>query len=136
MLIESIASEWDTLVEELTEDNRRMRELLAGARAELSPFIEGNESLAALVHSIEEPDGGQGVSPLRVSTLTAENEDLRGKLERLIVFLEDAEPDARLAALMALRAKVYRHLRWVATAGWSFWDAVSFRERMASLKST
>ena len=31
MLLESLAAEWDSLVEDLSEDNRRMRELLAGA---------------------------------------------------------------------------------------------------------
>jgi hypothetical protein len=135
MLIESIASEWDGLVEELSDDNARMRDLLSGAVRELSAFAEGNETISRLVNTIDESAGSSGDSSLRVSALTAENERLRGKLERLIVSLEDAEPDPQYAALMSLRAAVYGHLRRVACGGWSFWDVASFREKMASLKS-
>ena len=135
MLIESIASEWDSLAEDLHTDNARMCELLAGALSQLQPFVRGNESVAALVRQIEESSGGPGSSSLRISDLQAENDRLRGLLEPLVVFLEDAEPDPRYEALMGLRSAVYGHLRRVAAGGWSFWDMASFRERVAALKS-
>jgi hypothetical protein len=134
MLIESLASEWDGLAEELHDDNLRMAGLLARAAPELRASAEGNESLRALVNFIEEPDSHSSESR-RISVLTAENDRLRGKLERLIVALEDVEPDPRYAPLMGLRGDVYRHLRRVAAGGWSFWDVASFRERMASLRA-
>jgi hypothetical protein len=134
MLLESLASEWDGLAEELSEDNARMRQLLNGALPALRSLAGGNETITALVNNIEEPEGDSSAS-LRVSALTAENDRLRGKLERLIVTLEDVEPDPRYAPLMEQRSVAYRHLRRVATLGWSFWDVASFRERMASLKS-
>jgi hypothetical protein len=135
MLIESIASEWDSLAEDLHTDNARMGELLATAVTRLRSFARGNETGDALVRQIEESSGGPGSPSLRISDLQAENERLRGSLERLIVVLEDAEPDPRYEALMGLRLAVYGHLRRVAAGGWSFWDMASFRERMAALKS-
>ena len=135
MLIESIASEWDSLAEDLQTDNARTCELLATAATLLQPFAGGNKTAAALVRQIEESSGGPGSPSLRISDLQAENDRLRGLLERLVVFLEDAEPDPRYEVLMGLRSAVYGHLRRVAAGGWSFWDMASFRERMAALKS-
>ena len=135
MLIESIAAEWDGKAQELNEDNSRMSELLAGALPDLRPFAKGNESVSALVREIEESVTDSGVASLSIAVLTAENDRLRGQLERLTVTLEDAAPDPRYAPLMGLRTAVYGHLRRVAASGWSFWDVASFRERMAALKS-
>jgi hypothetical protein len=134
MLVESLAAEWDGLAEELSEDNTRMRDLLTSAVSDLRQFADGNETITRLVNNIEEPDGDSAAS-LKVSALSAENDRLRGKLEALIVALEDVEPDPEYASLKALRAAVYKHLRRGAGAGWSFWDVASFRERMATLKS-
>jgi hypothetical protein len=134
MLIESLAAEWDGLVEELSEDNRLMRELLNEALSVLKPHSEGNETITRFVNKMEEPVGGSGPS-LRISVLNDENEALRGQLELLTVALEDVAPDPEYAALGDLRRAVYGHLRRVAASGWSFWDMASFRERMAALKS-
>ena len=135
MLIESIASEWDSLAEDLHADSLRMRELLAAAIDSLRPFAGGNETIASIVRQIEELSGSPGAPSLRISDLTAENDRLRGLLERLIVALEDLQLDPRYGALMGLRSAIYGHLRRVAAGGWSFWDMASFRERMAALKS-
>jgi hypothetical protein len=134
MLIESIAADWDSLVEDLQVDSSAVRALLEKAVSVLSPMVEGNELLSAHVTEIK-GTLSPGSNVLRISELTSENDTLRGALERTLVALEDIAAGPGDASAMALREAVYAHLRTVSAAGWSFWDVSSFRERMTALKS-
>ena len=129
MLLEMLANELDGAADSLFRDNEALVELLgrgAGAVRSLDAGL-AEETQAALA---EQTDGS-----LKISALSARNSRLRGLLERLLVVCEDAAAGGKHAALMAVRADAYRHLRDVATRGWSFWDMLSFRERMAQLRA-
>lgn len=66
----------------------------------------------------------------------ADDDRLGGLLERLLIACEDATASGEAGpALSAVRAEAYAHLREVAARGWSLWDMLSFRERMARLRS-
>ena len=128
MVLEMLANELDGAADSLVRDNEALGELLgrgAGAVHSLDAGL-AEETQAALA---EQTDGS-----LKISALSTRNSRLRGLLERLLVVCEDAAAGGKHAALMAVRADAYRHLRDVATRGWSFWDMLSFRERMARFR--
>jgi len=129
MLLEMLANELDGAADSLFRDNEALVELLGRGAAAVRPLDAAlaEETQAALA---EETD-----TSLTLSALSARNSRLRGLLERLLVVCEDAAAGGKHAALMAVRADAYRHLRDVATRGWSFWDMLSFRERMAQLRA-
>ncbi len=131
MLLESLANEWDTAAETLVGDNRRLVDLLTQARAALSSLPAGHEGLGALAEEIGRELDGPPSESLAVSQLSACRERLYGLLERTIVACEEGADRPELAPLMPVREAIYRHLRVVAARGWSLWDALSFRERMA-----
>ena len=129
MLLEMLANELDGAADSLFRDNEALVELLGRGAAAVRPLDAAlaEETQAGLA---EQTDGS-----LKLSALSARNSRLRGLLERLLVVCEDAAAGGKHAALMAVRADAYRHLRDVATRGWSFWDMLSFRERMAQLRA-
>jgi len=129
MLLEMLANELDGAADNLFRDNETLAALLARGAAAVHPLDAAlaEETQAALA---EETD-----TSLTLSALSARNSRLRGLLERLLVVCEDAAAGGKHAALMAVRADAYRHLRDVAARGWSFWDMLSFRERMAQLRA-
>ncbi len=135
MLLESIANEWDTAAETLHADNQRLGELLAQAATAIRSLAGAGARLAALAEQIEDALNQPADDSLAISRLTARNQRLRAVLEETLVVLEDAAGQPGLAALLPLREAIYRHLRSVAARGWSFWDALSFRERMAKLRA-
>ena|SRR5438309_2170187 len=132
MLIESLASEWDTAADDLRSDNEASRRLLGALAASSGTAPAGNEKLASLVHQISEALAQPEPGSLALSALRAENERLGRVLEAAVVLLEDLSLDRRYQGLMEHRAAIYRHLREVAARGWSFWDMAGFRERMAA----
>ncbi len=134
MLLESLANEWDTAAETLSSDNRRLRDLLSQAAAAIRFLRDPDEGLVSLAEEIE---AGLNVPPeesLAVSRLSARNAQLLALLERTLVACEDArQPQFEL--LRPAGQSIYQHLRDVAGRGWSFWDVLSFRERMARLRA-
>ena len=130
MLLEMLANEIDGATDSLAGDNQTLCGLLARAASAVSA-LDGalaQETAAALA----EPTPPS----LTLAALTARNQRLRSLLERLLVVCEDAAADAPQGeTLMAVRSDAYRHLRQVAARGWSFWDVLSFRERMARLRA-
>ena len=135
MLMESIANEWDTAAETLYTDNQRLSELLAQAAAAIRSLPGAAAELALVADEIEGALNEPRDDSLAISRLTARNERLRAVLEETLVVLEDAADQLALAALLTVREAIYRHLRSVAARGWSLWDALSFRERMARLRA-
>ena len=129
MLLEMLANELDGAADSLHHDNQALAGLLAGAAGAVRPLDTAlaEETEAALA----EPADGS----LTLSALSARNGRLRGLLERLLVVCEDAAAGEGHADLMAVRADAYRHLRDVAGRGWSFWDMLSFRERMTRFRA-
>lgn len=129
MLIESLASEWDTAAEDLRRDNEALTQLLADLRDVLTQ--DGNHERDTIVRLIDEAVAPDGES-LALSALSGRNKQLRGALERAIDAVEDSPDDQGLAPV---RAAVYSHLREVAGRGWCFWDMASFRDYMARHRS-
>jgi len=153
MLLELLASEWDTAAETLAGDNETLTGILGRAEpvlrdrggdlAALADEIAGalgkpsrpSLALSALADEIAGALGKPSRPSLALSALSARNGELRLLLERVLVACEEAVGDPAGEALMPLRAETYGHLREAAVRGWSFWDAVSFRERMAQVRA-
>jgi hypothetical protein len=106
MLLESLAAEWDTAVEDLVSGNREVRRLLAEAVTVFSPPTNGNEQAAALVKQCEDAIAVAPAPSLRISTLAAEGERLRAALEKVLVALEDIAAGPVDAPAMALRRSI------------------------------
>jgi hypothetical protein len=129
-LLESTIAELDGMVDSLVRDN----ETIAGLLERATGAIETTEM--ALAEDIRAALARPGEESLRVDPLSARNRALGALLERLLVVLEDGFAAGGLAEeLGAIRGDAYRHLREVAARGWSFWDMLSFRERMARLRA-
>jgi len=129
MVLEMLANELDGAADSLVRDNAALAELLAGG-------ADAVESLDAVLAAdtraaLSEPEEDS----LALSALSVRNSRLRALLESLLIVCEDAAGGGEHAALMAVRADAYRHLREVSARGWSFWDMFSFRERMARLRA-
>ena len=129
MLLEMLANELDGAADSLYHDNEALAGVLAGAAGAVRALDAAlpEETRAALA---EETD-----TSLTLSALSARNGRLRALMERLLVVCEEAAAGEEHAELMAVRADAYRHLRDVAGRGWSFWDMLSFRERMARFRA-
>ena len=129
MLLEMLANELDGAADCLFRDNEALVQLLARGAAAVRSLDAGlaEDTQAALA----EPTDGL----LTISALSVRNRRLRTLVERLLVVCDDASAGGEQAALTAVRADAYRHLRDVAARGWSFWDMLSFRERMAQLRA-
>jgi hypothetical protein len=128
MLLESIAAEWDTGAEQLRQDNETLARLLSDAKNALDPSSAGNEIFAAIVSQIEQRLSEEEAGSIAISVLASRNEALRETLEHILVTLEDLAGEPQTDPV---RTAIYRHLRDVASRGWSFWDVSSFRGRMA-----
>ncbi|MDO8615663.1 MAG: hypothetical protein Q7T33_07995 [Dehalococcoidia bacterium] len=135
MLIESLAGEWDSAADDLVRDNRRLVELLSQARGALQPLAASNGDIGPLVQQLDETLAAKADDSLRLSSLTARNNALRGALEQVLVRIEDATGRPGTEALTPVRKALYDHLRQVSVRGWSFWDMASFREKMAALRA-
>src|SRR5438445_10267634 len=120
MLIESLASEWDTAADDLRSDGGAMRRLLGALADGARTAAAGNERLASLVDQIGEALAVPAPGSLALSALRAENERLGPVLEAAVVFLEDLSLDPRYEPLTKHRAAIYGHLREKAARGWSF----------------
>lgn len=131
MLLESLAGEWDTAAEDLHQDNRELADLLLLSAQAIRALPHGNDQLTSIVDEVDDVASGEEHQSLVASTMTARNNQLRATLERVLVAFEDVIDDARYSSLAPTRRILYQHLREVAVRGWSFWDAASFRERMA-----
>ena len=135
MMLESLANDWDTAAENLHRDNRALRDLLSQTREAIGSLPQSNDRLGALVKQIDSALAGPAGESLAITHLSAENERWRELVERTLVELEDAALEAAFLVLMPVRKAIYAHLREVAARGWSFWDIMSFRERMARLRA-
>jgi len=133
MLLESLIGEWDAAVENLHADNQRLRDLLARASAVILAAESPGEQLESLAREVEDGLAAPGADSLLVSALSEENRSLRALLERVIVACEEMGGES--GPLGPVRSEMYAHLRDVTGRGWSFWDVMSFRERMARLRA-
>lgn len=132
-MVESLAAEWDTAADDLHRDNATLCGILAEARAAMNPKAGSNARLASLVNDIDAVLGRTPPDSLAVSALQQRNTELTGALERLLIEIEESgEVEGGVGEV---RRSVYRHLREVAVRGWSFWDIMSFRERMARARA-
>lgn len=137
MLLESIASEWDTAAECLRRDNETLSALLSASRGPMMRASSRNEGLSPIVTDIENlmrrEDAEDSVA---LSRLSSRNIALRESLECVLVAFEDLTGEADYQEVDEVRRSFYAHLRDVASRGWSFWDVSSFRGRMATVRST
>ena len=136
-LLENLAQEWDTQVENLVHDNREMRGIFRQAAAAIAalPRAQQPRELRELASSLRAAARGRDEGSLAVSAVAKRNEELGRLLERLAVVCEDAVGDSGLEPLMPVRQRIYAHLREVSSRGWSVWDTVSFRERMVAVQA-
>ena len=135
MLIESLVNEWDTAVENLHKDNQAIAGLLSRFGDALNPLAGRNDGAGALVKEIDAVLGDPGDGSLAVSRLTERNDRLRDVLERVLTLCEDVAGEPGLDALMQVRRDAYNNLRRVAARGWSVFDLLSFREKMAEVRA-
>ncbi len=135
MLLEMLANEWDSAADTLSRDNEALAEMLGRAGAAMRSLPGQDKEMQRLADDIVASVAAPAKVSLTISALTARNYQLRSLLERAVVACEDAVGEKGREALLALRAEMYGHLREVAIRGWSFWDALSFRERMARLRA-
>ena len=134
MMLESLASEWDTAAETLSRDNETLSSLLSASRGALRSAAGSNESLAPIVSQIEQRLREDTATSLVLSDLTSRNSSLRATLESVLVAFEDLTGRRGSEMIDEVRNKIYSHLREEAARGWSFWDVSSFRGRMAALQ--
>jgi len=135
MLLESLASEWDTVAETLSRDNETLSSLLSASGEALRSAADGNESLAPIVSQIEQRLRDDGETSLVISDLASRNGCLRATLESVLVPFEDLTGRPGSENIDEARTRIYKHLKEVAARGWSFWDVSSFRGRMAALQT-
>jgi hypothetical protein len=135
MLLESLASDWDTAAADLHKENQTMAALLSKCSDDIQA-LPGNNQLSTFVPEIKQMLDADQDQSLAISSLTLRNNDLWSLGERLLVKLEMVIDDPAYAEMQTVRKDVYGALRKRATSGWSFWDAASFRERMAKERST
>ncbi len=136
MLIESLVAEWDSAAEHLHRDNQVLAELLARAQEALSRAAESNEEVSGVVDNIRDVLGLPPEDSLAISKLTERNNALKAALERALEVLEDLVCQPGGGSLLALRRDIYNHLRKIAVRGWSVFDLLSFREKMAQVRAT
>jgi hypothetical protein len=134
MLVESLAAEWDTAVEDLLADNDALRDILTRA-GEAVTACPRNDMTAGTVKEIEAALAVDREGRLSISALAAENDALRSALATLLEMAEDMREEPGFEPLTPVRAGAYRHLREVAVRGWSFFDVSGFRERIVRARS-
>jgi len=135
MLLESIASDWDTAAEDLRADNETLEALLSASRDAIENAASRNENLSLIVTEIESRLREKQEGTLTLTTLASRNDILKATLERILVAFEDLTGEGGFEEVDAVRGRIFAHLRDVATRGWSFWDVSSFRGRMAAVRS-
>ncbi|TMG05182.1 MAG: hypothetical protein E6I02_10005 [Chloroflexi bacterium] len=133
MLLESLASEWDTAAETLSRDNETLSSLLSASGEALTGAPSRNESVAPIVSQIERLRDDRA-SSLVLSDLASRNGSLRAALESVLVAFEELTGRPGSEMIDEVRNRIYNHLREEAARGWSFWDVSSFRGRMAALQ--
>jgi hypothetical protein len=117
MLMESIIGELQASAGRPAGDDGPLRQVLA-AGAEAMRGLD--DALAGDIDRALADDAGERLPAL---------------LERLLIVCEDAAASGEARpALAAARSQAYEHLRAVAGRGWSFWDMLSFRERITRLR--
>jgi hypothetical protein len=136
MLIESLVAEWDSAADHLYRDNEVLTDLLRRAQQALGPVAESNEDVSAIVHNIGEVLALPPEGSLAISRLTERNNALRAVLERTLEVIEDLVCQPGAGPLLDLRRDIYNHLRKVAVRGWSVFDLLSFREKMAQVRAS
>jgi hypothetical protein len=135
MLLESLASEWDTAAEQLIRDSELLERLLQTSRDAMDSASSGNERLGSVVSQIEKSLGDGAGGGISLTVLSTRNKALRAVLEQVLMAFEDTSGEPEFTSLEAARAMIYAHLREHATRGWSFWDVASFRGRIAANRS-
>jgi hypothetical protein len=135
MLLESLASEWDTAAEQLSLDNETLERLLSASRDAMVSIPTGNERFESFVSQIEKSLSASEGDGISLTALSTRNNVLRGVLERALMVFEDSSGQPEFASLEPVRGMIYAHLRDNATRGWSFWDVSSFRGRIAAMRS-
>lgn len=143
MLCESLAAEADTLAEDLSNDNARLRRVLTDAREALTTAPPspahgkgaggqgGNGNAASLVSYIDgvlQEDGGGRIA---VSVLSEVNDRLNEALARVLESIETSGDES----LAEVRRAAYLHLRRVAVRGWSYFDVSGFRQRIVEARA-
>lgn len=136
MLIESLVAEWDAAAHHLHQDNQTMSHILSQARQAVAALTTGNVQAASLVKEIDRVLSAPADSSLTISKLTERNNALKSALEDTLELIEDLADAPGAQTLLPVRRDAYNHLRRVAVRGWSVFDLLSFREKMAQVRST
>jgi hypothetical protein len=133
-LLENLAQMWDTEVQDLVHDNQEMAGILRQAATAIAalPRDQRPRELRELATPLRAATRRRGDGSLVVSALAKRNEELGRLLERLAVVCEEAVGDPSLETLLPVRERIYCHQREVTSRGWTVWDPLSFRERMAA----
>jgi hypothetical protein len=131
MMVESLAAEMDTAVEDLLRGNAALRGILQDALDRAS----GNDIAAIPVNDINQALAYPQPREMTVSALSAESDVLREALASLLEAIEDMQGEPAAEAMAESRAAAYRHLREEAVSGWSFFDVSGFRERIVQARA-
>ena len=135
MLVESLIGDWDTLAEDLSIDNTRLREILGAGRDALQSIAGSNEVEDDLVSKIDRVLAQAGDMRLAISSLSSENDQLNDALADLLELMEGTDGEPGHENFAPVRAQAYRHLRHVAVRGWSYFDISGFRERIIKARA-
>jgi len=130
MLLETVAAELDEAVHCLYHDIQELRGLLAQVQEAIARIPQDHPRIASLQQRLEEALNEEIGHDLHLHRLEGLHRRLMGALEVFLCLCEEVMGDPRYEPLMPLRAAAYAHLRRVAVRGWTFWDALSFRERI------
>lgn len=130
MLLESIAGEWDGAAADLRRDNERVATLLSRLRDAVTADDGSAGAFASVVEEIDGVLSEPGDDSVLMTVLAARNQRLNEVLEAGVEQVEKVVSEAGYEWLEPVRGEIYRHLRDVASRGWSFWDMASFREYM------
>jgi hypothetical protein len=109
LLLNALARHWDDGVQNLVDNHREMREILAQAADGLDTMPPDAElrTIAADLRA-----GAARTTPsLRMTALLEEDDALRGLLARLAPLCDRAEAEAALAPLLPVRWRLLQFLR-------------------------
>ena len=108
MLLFGVATkDLDSMVPDLVEQNRTLRDVLERTKAALTD-VNRDDARTAAASLAQMPAAADS---LRLSTLRAENEALRALLAGLAPIIEPAGDDAGMAPLRELRTEIYQYLQ-------------------------
>jgi hypothetical protein len=136
MLLETVAAGLDEAAHYLYHDIQELRRLLGQVQEAIARVPQDHPRMAPLTQRLAEALAQEAGHDLRLHRLEALHRQLMGSLEVFLCLCEEVRGDPRYEPLMPLQAAAYDHLRRAAVRGWTFWDALSFRERILKERET